>query len=509
MRPRRIYKNKNGRYYYLIKGKKKFIKAPKNLSEKQIININIKNLKIPDSTKKIKKRKKRRNLKYSKKIDDAQKEYKRAESGTIVSKQLPVYVFEPQKNIETILSQMTKKTEQKAKDKEKDDEIKKLKEDVLLLKNEPHNIKTVIETELPKRKKRTLKTDDDDDEKEDIANVEEVTTTNPIATDDIMNSIIEFSKNPKNISGEFEKNIWTRYLAFLKSDKELREKVLANTTTTKNNFKSYLATYDPRKSEEEKIKQIDDKIPDAIAEFVRSDIADKFTRKEFYKFLEESPEYNVFIKSAPKGGVVIRRINKIFDESIKDYLSYGKGHADAKALWNTEIEQILKKRIKPDVIPVIAKNELDTLEDYVYEGMPDFSFIVNTANIGDSEDKMHHWRACYIDNNDDYKTIEYYDSLALGRPEKALIDCLRKLAKIINPEFTFLYKQNNIINQSSTTSTCGYFCIRFLELRNNHVPFSEATGYDSYIENYKKPIDDSIRGEGEIEPIVKKYNSYI
>ena len=43
-RPRRLYTTDDGKFYYLIDGKKKFVKAPAGISQKQIAKINIKNI---------------------------------------------------------------------------------------------------------------------------------------------------------------------------------------------------------------------------------------------------------------------------------------------------------------------------------------------------------------------------------------------------------------------------------------------------------------------------------
>ena len=42
-RPPRIRKNKRG-YYYIVNGRRKYIKVPKDVTERQVFNINIKNV---------------------------------------------------------------------------------------------------------------------------------------------------------------------------------------------------------------------------------------------------------------------------------------------------------------------------------------------------------------------------------------------------------------------------------------------------------------------------------
>ena len=57
-RPRRLYINSKGKYYYIVDGKKKFIKVPEGMSQKQIQTINIKNI-IAGPARRLKKRRKK------------------------------------------------------------------------------------------------------------------------------------------------------------------------------------------------------------------------------------------------------------------------------------------------------------------------------------------------------------------------------------------------------------------------------------------------------------------
>lgn len=55
MRPRRLYVTKDNRFYYLINGKKKFIKVPEGMSQKQLQKVNITNI-IGGPAKRLKKK---------------------------------------------------------------------------------------------------------------------------------------------------------------------------------------------------------------------------------------------------------------------------------------------------------------------------------------------------------------------------------------------------------------------------------------------------------------------
>ena len=114
----------------------------------------------------------------------------------------------------------------------------------------------------------------------------------------------------------------------------------------------------------------------------------------------------------------------------------------------------------------------------------------------------------YIDNRDDYPSCEFYDPLAEGLPPKPVITIMRKIAKKMNPEKMFKYKQNLIRRQSYRTNRCGHHCIKFIEDRMNGIPFCEASGYDDFIQKHKGS-DGSDDGEKDLEKVLPKYNSYI
>jgi hypothetical protein len=187
--------------------------------------------------------------------------------------------------------------------------------------------------------------------------------------------------------------------------------------------------------------------------------------------------------------------------------SGGKGHG-SDGLYDDEIETIAKKRLR-DYIPVIAKDETQELMNYVKKGDKQFGFVINTDN---SDQPGRHWRCVYINNRDDYPSIEYFDPLTEGKPEQSLIDACRKIAIKMNPEKLFKYKQNMLRRQSKLTSNCGYHVLQFLEGRYQGIPFSEITGYDKFIEDMKKQngdLDGSGHGEKELKPLMKAYDSYI
>ena len=59
------------------------------------------------------------------------------------------------------------------------------------------------------------------------------------------------------------------------------------------------------------------------------------------------------------------------------------------------------------------------------------------------------------------------------------------------------------------TSNCGFHAVKYLDDRYNGVPYSEATGYDGYMESLNNAPDGSREGEKEVASYIKKYESYI
>jgi hypothetical protein len=195
--------------------------------------------------------------------------------------------------------------------------------------------------------------------------------------------------------------------------------------------------------------------------------------------------------------------------------SSGRGDGEDAGLYNTEIEEIAKNLIK-NYVPVIASDQINTLSKYVKPGQKRFAFIINTNpstsdGSGSPEDghRPGHWRSIYINNDDDFPTVEYFDPLCEGRIPNDLLKVCMKIARKMNPEMMFKYKQNMLKRQSNLTSNCGYHALKFIEDRYNGVPWSETTGYDDYMSKLNEAKDDSRDGEKDVMKYIKKYDSYI
>lgn len=174
----------------------------------------------------------------------------------------------------------------------------------------------------------------------------------------------------------------------------------------------------------------------------------------------------------------------------------GKGEEQVDGLYNDEIETIADNLgIK---VPVIASDQIDKIVDMIKPSTKEFGFIINTD---DSNGPGKHWRAIFIDNDEDRPSIEFFDPLG-DAPEPQLIEDIKKIVDKLDNEKYFLFKENMIQLQSDDTNHCGHFSLKFLEDRFNGVPWSEATGF-------KKCINQSGVGEKEISESVKKYENYL
>ena len=199
-------------------------------------------------------------------------------------------------------------------------------------------------------------------------------------------------------------------------------------------------------------------------------------------------------------------------EQVRKEMGFGEYHSD-NGLFNDEIAKIIRKRVGK-VIPVVPSDKVNDLLSYVVKGDKKFAAVINTnpsQSDGSGGDgyRPGHWRGIFIDCRDDFPSCEYFDPLAEGKPEKALVDVMKKICKKMNPEKLCLFKSSSIRRQAKEKSTCGWHVVQYIDDRWRGVPWSEATGYDNYIEKLKEPVDDSKDGEKEVEKYIKKYEVYI
>ena len=170
--------------------------------------------------------------------------------------------------------------------------------------------------------------------------------------------------------------------------------------------------------------------------------------------------------------------------------SVGQSAHDDDGLYTDEIEKILKEKTHR-IIPVIASDQVKSLVPLVDKNTKDFAFVMNLDN---SKQPGSHWVAVYISRPD--ASVEYYDSL-VHQPTREFMRDIKLLVEKMEDNVYYKFKVNMIKDQSDDSSNCGYFVINFLDKRLNGGKFKEAS--------FWQEVDASTRGEKEIE----KYKSYI
>lgn len=519
VRPKRIYKSKKGKYYYLRKGKKVYVKTPKtkkgkSMSQKQIVNVMVKNIFGDSLRRRVRPRTKRRRLKYTKKITEEQKEVQR--------QGLPVYLFEPQKMIPSLSERVSTKKVKKETDDYKD--VLKQLSDIKqkLTEKKTKGIQTVVSSPpiIPKTTPIVRVRPEPVVETKEEEKVEDIEPSIPKDEDmdeeEEEEDMDEEEEEVDEVEDVEESKKRGEYFTFKTIDPFLKEifyQIYEEETerTEKKNgaFKAYTEMLSVKKGE----KRISGKSSES--------------KKNIEKDLFEEFDVVMNIKYNNKtqtnfGGLLDTMIlnrDKIPDEFkskmkkiFKKYINFdkykkttvGKGYTEGDGLYNNEIEKITDKVIGETTIPVIAKNQLNELDQYIKPNMKRFGFIINTDSVPQKNEEGGHWRCVFINNSDDYQTIEYFDPL-VSTPEKTLIQKLRNVSKKINPEQYFLFKNNNLQSQPNGSPNCGFHCILFLEKRFHGIPWSEATYYDEYMKQNKPHFD----GEVEIKKKIKKYSSYI
>jgi hypothetical protein len=443
-RPRRMYKEDTGKYYYIINGKRKYVKVPEGVSSKNLARINIQNIiKLP-SAQRIKKQGKLRQPKFGKKI--ASSLQKDEQAG------LPLFVFKPGKKIKT-LEDLAKESDDTSVDK-----LSKL----LLKGMEAQPSSSKIQPTIASMKKPALLSSSGEESKEDTFKGE--------SKEELPGPAPKPKKQKlKQTNQNLAQKLFEKYQGVPITNDDIEN-------TAKSSFRS------------------------TGVEIISDYDYDKI--QELYKSFGTKP------RRSPRLAKKLETISEVEDEG-----DIGGAGYDGDGLYNDEIEKIAKKRIK-DYVPVIASDQLNELPKYVARGDKRFGFVVNTnpsTSDGSGNDSYPpgHWTAVFINNEDDYPSIEFFDPLAQGKMPEDLIKMCRRIAIKMNPEVMFKYKQNMLRRQSKMTSNCGFHAVKYLDDRYNGVPFSEATGYDDYMESLNNAPDGSRDGEKEIASYIKKYESYI
>jgi hypothetical protein len=427
VRPKRLYLNSKGKYYYIIDGKKKYIKVPPTMSQKQVQNINIKNIIGTTAARRLKRRKKKVEPRYQQRIVPNMTET--TQSG------LPSYIFRPGKSFVS-LGDLTTKAD--------DTSEKKLID--IFLKGATQVYNSISKTASS------------------IGNPPiEGTPAREGTPSSLRRNLFTEERNPTPLSNIGQRGFTPEGIPITPLSPES----------------------DPTKLKKPKGKKSNVPVP---------------TQRDFSTL--NSFELAKIFNKAKREENLARRRKKVV----------GSGESEDDGLYNDQIEQIMKKRIN-NFVPVVAKDQVDSLLGYVKKGDKFFSAVVNTDP---STSGGRHWRCIVMDNRDDFPSAEYFDPLCeTMKPEESLLNVMREIAKKMNPEKYFKYKFSEIRRQSFNKSNCGYHVCKYIEDRYNGIPFSEASGYDDYQKRMKGKgaPDNSADGEKELKNyekmIKKKFSEFL
>ena len=423
-RPRRLYKEKKGIYYFK-NGKKKYIKLSKpSISQKQTVKINIRNL--VDMS--VKRRQKRRIVpRLSKKIDE--------KLDAVQSKGLPGFTF-----MKAPADRRLKNIEEQQKEKE----VEKEKKEKFDLSAFFKNLKMqTVPTE-------SVETQTDEFMREGESKVADV---------ELEEKVTEEKEEPAPIRKGKKK---PQRRTFVRIVKEFFKE------TEDTDFLNFISWF--RSSKYDDLYDVDTLIVNQ----------------------------NDFSKTS-----------RLFEETIRGEIKGSGNYLITDGLWNHELEVLSKKFLK-HYCPVLASDQIDKLDE-LYDGSDNFMFIVNTnpsKSDGTGLDGFRpgHWTAVFIDKDD--ATCEYFDPLVETgiMPDRVKKVC-KKIAEKMRDDIMFKIKENKLIRQATSADTCGLHCIQFLSDRLSGESFSEASGYDDFLERTK--FDDGEDGEKEIKNNFKNFRKYL
>jgi hypothetical protein len=559
VRPRRLYKDSKGRYFYIVNNQQKFVKVPKDMAEKDVVKISLKTLENLINKRRVKKRKKRQPYAFEKPVVTG--------APTPGPSKLVVEGRKIPQIEDIVKNTKQKKAEQLAENVESffdtlaNKKTGLLSGTKLITQGEKGVSQEKVADELPSAEKGDGSLDKLEPGLKKIAK-------KIIKLAGSYEGFIKVYGKEKTIEGPnfrtFTQNALKLFPELSESDKNQLIQTLAKNKQLEENWlqgenqrqKAEPLTEEEKKAleelgnqrKQEKEQSAPTPTPPAqpkppakpAAEQIRNikkairkprDTSGlmpslRTPAKTTEEKLAETPSFSATAPSgteAPPAPLSTKTSTSPMDESIAEQVRrevaieektrslMGLGEDGDDALYNDEIAKIIKKRVGK-VVPVIPSDKVKYLKDYVKRGDKSFAAVINTnpsESDGTGQDgfQVGHWRAIFVDNRDDYPSIEYFDPL-VSTPEKELVIELKKIAKKMNPERMFLYKENRLQRQAKQASTCGYHAAQFVDDRMNGESWCSATGYDDFV-NRMGQVDDSADGEQEIRKTIKKYKVYL
>jgi len=537
VRPRRLYKDSKGRYFYIVNNQQKFVKVPKDMAEKDVVKISLKTLENLINKRRVKRKKKRPAYKFEQPVVTGAPSVAGPSKLVVEGRKIPqiedVIKNTKQKkaeqlaeNVESFFDALANKrsgllsgTKLVPSPEKSKEGVKQSKEPEKGIEDKKLNkikkkIQTILFKESPNIWFNTFGED-----KEGYVNLtserQSYKTWLKLAIDkynlpedEAKELFKELSKNK-----EFEEQHYEQFLKLTKEEPR-KENVVEPTPPSEPK--------PPAKPAAEQIKNIKKAIR---TRRTTEDLmpSQRVKPKTTEQKLAETPSFSgttpsgttspaaPMTSSSPMPESIVEKIRKEIAEEEKARGLMGLGEEGDDALYNDEIAKIIEKRVGR-VVPVIPSDKVKYLKDYVKRGQKNFAAVINTNpsnSDGSGTDGFRpgHWRAVFINNEDDFPSIEFFDAL-VSSPEKELVIELKKIAKKMNPERMFLYKENRLQRQAKEASTCGWHAAQFIDDRMNGESWCSATGYDDFI-NRMGGIDDSADGEKEIRKTIKKYKVYL
>ena len=177
---------------------------------------------------------------------------------------------------------------------------------------------------------------------------------------------------------------------------------------------------------------------------------------------------------------MIEAIAKQQDEARRARIrGFGKAKQSLMVgLYDTQIDDMM--RGYPEYVGCISRDEIAGLNLPEKIGQPGhgrFGFVYNTVPSNKPTVYDGHWRAIYIDLDND-KEINHYDSY--GDPAEPDIQAsIKRLLDQFDLPYYLKWKDNRIVDQRANSNNCGYFATSFLMDRFAGKPFKDASGYSN------------------------------